>query len=422
MAISTPVVIATADVSATSNQVAAVSTVQADAGDAIIVFASASVVQVLSSFVGGAGNTYAIRNTITTNRSSAICDCINAVNTIPVGTTFTATFGTSVSGVRKLTIIKIPGGLGAAEGGLTNSGTTSNWTGGTTGTLAAGEHLVVGMSARGAAATNTPAAGYTEITDVNANSFSTVTEYQIFTGTTAHNPGGTWSAAGTGWSAISQSYSAPSGVTRVTSSRAINYDVLNSLQSTRAVKYDIFNALQSTRAINYNVLNRVLAQRALNYNIFARLQSIRALTYDVLARMQSQRALTYDVRNLVQSPRALTYDVRNLVQSSRAISYNIEGRMQSSRAITYDVLNRVQSARSISYNVLNRVQSSRAISYDIFAAVQSGRAIVYDVIAPVHSNRAIRYDIDSSGLPPATTQQPWLRRRKGVRNPDLPEL
>lgn len=156
--------------------------------------------------------------------------------------------------------------------------------------------------------------------------------------------------------------------------------------------------VSATRALSYNIINSVSGQRALSYDIKAAVSATRALSYNINAAVANTRALNYDIANAISGQRALSYDIQAAVSATRALAYDIKAAISAQRALNYDILasGAVSATRALNYDIQAAVYAERALNYDIQAAVSAQRQLVYDIINAIDNQRALRYDIINS--------------------------
>lgn len=137
----------------------------------------------------------------------------------------------------------------------------------------------------------------------------------------------------------------------------------------------------------------------------------RALSYDIRNTVAATRVLSYDVRNTVSGSRALAYDLLNTVAATRALAYDVIAFLAASRQLSYDVLaaaGAVSAQRALFYDLLNGVLTTRVVSYDVLAQIAAVRAVSYDMAGFVAGQRALVYDLGDVVIPPGASRQSLL--------------
>lgn len=213
MAIGTPVDLSgNVGAGGTADNIAATLTSGCGVDDRIVVVVSSSTTQrVLTAVTDSRGNTYTVDKTqndaaTTGNVYFASAQCTTALQT---GDTVTATFASSLSSTRTISVFAIPGAgtvtgtpNGRADAGGADADTTST-------TTTAANAIVIGASAVAAAGTITWNAG-TELYDYIQGTRSVSVVYDIKSATGTYGFTGTWTGAGTKQEAV-VAYAAASG-------------------------------------------------------------------------------------------------------------------------------------------------------------------------------------------------------------------
>lgn len=151
MALGTPQEVAAAVVGiATTNTVSANTNVAINTGDlVIVVVASNTINRVLNTISDGSANAYTVNDAIahdaTNDENIWIGSCYASVSR-PIGTTFTATFASSLSSVRGIWILRVTGAApsGFLDRSAVNTGTSSSPTATDTGPTSQPNELLIG--------------------------------------------------------------------------------------------------------------------------------------------------------------------------------------------------------------------------------------------------------------------------------------
>jgi hypothetical protein len=207
VAIGTPVGLGTNSLFNTGSTVVITLGVAVSAGDFVIVGAGGSANGVITGVTDSKGNTYAVDKTDATLRGNGIAS--SKIGTaLAVSDTITVTFTTSASSRRHAWAASVSGldtttwldKINAA------SGTTGAWNGGASGTLTQADEIVFANGFHATTGTSTPATNYTELYDFGDAGSTLSSVYRIVAATTSETPGGTWSASGSQWDAVTATY------------------------------------------------------------------------------------------------------------------------------------------------------------------------------------------------------------------------
>jgi len=207
MAIGTPVKLGntSSTTNVTTTQMTTLAAVAA--GESIIVgFVVENATRTLSSVTDSAGNTYAIdQHLLSGTRHLYVASCHNAL-ALASGSLITATTDANTTNRRGLWALSVSGLATAStlDKTNTNSGSSTAWSGGASGTLSQANEIVIGIGTAVSTSSTTADTGYTQTESFLTGGGRGISVWKIVSSTASETPGGT--CGNNSWVGITATY------------------------------------------------------------------------------------------------------------------------------------------------------------------------------------------------------------------------
>lgn len=280
--------------------------VNADVGDLVIVDAGNDGGHVPTGVTDSAGNAYAADVTplfLADNYAPGRFSCV--VTSALVNGTITVAFA-GISGIwdKWAAAVKVAPVVAWDENRVDqvsrNTGSGTAWSSGATPATTEADELVYGLAQHAptsAANTSTPAAGYTEVFDVNNSTWSKYTSaYKVVSATGAQTASGTWTASG-GWAAYVVTYKeqATSGPQQVSIVAAAEADAAQPVAVSKPIRQTLAPASEQDAGQGFAATKRLAVASAAETDAAAALAYAKPIRAGFAPAAESDAAQPLDV-------------------------------------------------------------------------------------------------------------------------------